>query len=101
MKAIKHFKTITKHKFYVMKLCFRFGLYKQGLLHDLSKYTWSEFATGAKYYLGYNLLTVMKEIRLDIAVLGYIIRVEINIIGNIGLILQVKESLQLKCQLNM
>ena len=45
MKAIKHFKTITKHKFYVMKLCFRFGLYKQGLLHDLSKYTWSEFAT--------------------------------------------------------
>ena len=54
MKAIKHFKTITKHKFYVMKLCFRFGLYKQGLLHDLSKYTWSEFATGAKYYLGYK-----------------------------------------------
>ncbi len=29
MKAIKHFRTITKHKYYVMKLCFRFGLYKQ------------------------------------------------------------------------
>lgn len=54
MKAIKHFKTITKHKFCVMKLCFRFGLYKQGLLHDLSKYTWCEFMTGAKYYLGYR-----------------------------------------------
>lgn len=54
MKAIKHFKTITKHKFYVMKLCFRFGLYKQGLKHDLSKYSWSEFSTGAKYYLGYK-----------------------------------------------
>lgn len=54
MKAIKHFKTITKHKYYVMKLCFRFGLYKQGLKHDLSKYSWSEFSTGAKYYLGYK-----------------------------------------------
>lgn len=54
MKAIKHFKTITKHKLYVMKLCFRFGLYKQGLKHDLSKYSWTEFTTGAKYYLGYK-----------------------------------------------
>ena len=96
MKAIKHFKTITKHKFYVMKLCFRFGLYKQGLLHDLSKYTWSEFATGAKYYLGYKSPNSNER-----DTIGYIIRVEINIIGNIGLILQVKESLQLKCQLNM
>ena len=54
MRVIKHFKTITKHKYYVMKLCFRFGLYKQGLKHDLSKYSWSEFSTGAKYYLGYK-----------------------------------------------
>ncbi len=54
MKAIKHFRTITKHKYYVMKLCFRFGLYKQGLKHDLSKYSWCEFSTGAKYYLGYK-----------------------------------------------
>ena len=54
MKAIKHFRTITKHKYYVMKLCFRFGLYKQGLKHDLSKYSWCEFSTGAKYYLCYK-----------------------------------------------
>ncbi len=54
MKLFKHFKTITKHKFYVMKLCFRFGLYKQGLKHDLSKYSWTELLTGAKYYLGYK-----------------------------------------------
>ena len=54
MKLFKHFKTITKHKFYVMKLCFRFGLYKQGLKHDLSKYSWTELVTGAKYYLGYK-----------------------------------------------
>lgn len=47
-----HFKTITKHKLLVMKYCFRIGLYKQGLLHDLSKYTPSEFIIGAKYYQG-------------------------------------------------
>lgn len=52
MKAIKHFKTITKHKIRVMKLCFKIGLYKQGLLHDLSKYGPSEFLTGCKYYQG-------------------------------------------------
>ncbi len=38
MNAINHFKTITKHKLLVMKYCFKVGLYKQGILHDLSKY---------------------------------------------------------------
>ena len=47
-----HFKTITKHKLLVMKYCFRIGLYKQGLLHDLSKYTPAEFLVGCKYYQG-------------------------------------------------
>lgn len=47
-----HFKTITKHKWMVMKYCFRIGLYKQGLLHDLSKYCPSEFFIGCKYYQG-------------------------------------------------
>ena len=48
----KHFKTITYHKYLVMKGCFRVGLYKQGLLHDLSKYSPAEFIVGAKYYQG-------------------------------------------------
>lgn len=52
MKPIQHFKTITKHKIKVGQLCFRVKLYKQGLLHDLSKYSWPEFYTGAKYYQG-------------------------------------------------
>lgn len=52
MKALGHFKTITKHKWKVMKLCFRIGLYKQGLLHDMSKDSWCEFSTGIKYYQG-------------------------------------------------
>ena len=50
--AAGHFCTITKHKLMVMGNCFRVGLYRQGLLHDLSKYSWEEFKTGVKYYQG-------------------------------------------------
>jgi hypothetical protein len=35
-----------------MKKCFQVGLYRQGLLHDLSKYSWTEFRVGCKYYQG-------------------------------------------------
>lgn len=51
--AWKHFCTITKHKNLVMTGCFKVGLYKQGLLHDLSKYSLTEFLVGVKYYRGY------------------------------------------------
>lgn len=47
-----HFVTITKHKILVMEHCFRIGLYKQGLLHDLSKYSPTEFLVGCRYYQG-------------------------------------------------
>ena len=47
-----HFLTITHHKLVVMEGCFKVGLFKQGLLHDLSKYSWEEFRTGVKYYQG-------------------------------------------------
>ncbi|WP_244834950.1 DUF5662 family protein [Clostridium sp. BJN0001] len=52
MNLIGHFKTITNHKLLVMKYCFKAGLYKQGLLHDLSKYTYTEFSAGVKFYAG-------------------------------------------------
>ena len=48
----KHFKTITYHRHLVCKGCFRVGLYKQGICHDLSKYSPSEFIVGAKYFQG-------------------------------------------------
>ncbi len=47
-----HLQTITAHKIRVMKYCFRVGLYRQGLLHDMSKYSPIEFLAGAKYYQG-------------------------------------------------
>lgn len=52
MNAWKHFKTITHHKYLVMRGCFKVGLYKQGILHDMSKYSPSEFWVGIKYYQG-------------------------------------------------
>ena len=52
MNAWHHFVTITHHKLVVMHGCFRVGLYKQGLLHDMSKYSWTEFRTGIHYYQG-------------------------------------------------
>ena len=52
MKALQHLRTINHHKKLVMENCFKVGLYKQGLLHDLSKYTPSEFLVGCKYYQG-------------------------------------------------
>ena len=52
MKLLQHFKTITYHRYLVMCGCFRVGLYWQGLTHDLSKYSPTEFWTGARYYQG-------------------------------------------------
>ena len=52
MKAWQHFCTITHHKILVMRYCFQVGLYRQGLMHDLSKYSFSEFRVGCKYYQG-------------------------------------------------
>ncbi|MBE5892503.1 MAG: catalase [Lachnospiraceae bacterium] len=51
-KVWKHFRTITYHKYLVARGCFGVGLYKQGLLHDLSKYSPSEFWVGVKYFQG-------------------------------------------------
>ena len=51
-KAWSHFKTITKHRNLVMVHCFKVGLYRRGLLHDLSKYAPVEFIPGALYYQG-------------------------------------------------
>ena len=52
MHAWKHFVTITKHRMLVLEGCFRVGLYRQGLCHDLSKYAPAEFWNGARYYQG-------------------------------------------------
>lgn len=50
--VVKHFATITKHKWIVFKFCLRIGIPWRGLVHDLSKYSFTEFWESAKYYQG-------------------------------------------------
>lgn len=52
MRPIAHFITVTRHRWLVRRYCFRLGLYWQGLVHDLSKYSPAEFWLGARYYQG-------------------------------------------------
>ncbi|MDO4490290.1 MAG: DUF5662 family protein [Lachnospiraceae bacterium] len=47
-----HFRTITQHKILVTSYCFRIGLFRQGLAHDLSKYAPCEFWKGCRYWQG-------------------------------------------------
>ena len=42
--------TVNSHRRLVRKYCFKLGLYRQGMMHDLSKYSPSEFIPGVKYY---------------------------------------------------
>ena len=52
MHAFRHLNTILHHKWLVMQGCFRVGLIWQGLTHDLSKFSPTEFRVGARYYQG-------------------------------------------------
>lgn len=52
VKAIGHFITITKHRHLVIRHCKKAGVFWQGLRHDLSKYSFTEFKPGARYYTG-------------------------------------------------
>lgn len=51
-KAAGHLKTILLHKKLVAEGCFRVGLYRQGICHDLSKFQFTELWNGFKYYQG-------------------------------------------------
>ena len=66
MSVLRHFVTITRHRFKVCAYCFKVGLIWQGLVHDLSKYSPSEFIAGVRFYQG-NMSPQVKE-RI---VLGY------------------------------
>ena len=62
--VVKHFKLITYHKWLVFKLCCKIGQPWRGLVHDLSKYSWTEFWESANHYVG--TYSPIKETRKDI-----------------------------------
>ena len=52
MKALKHFKTICIHKFWVLHYCTKAGIPMRGIVHDLSKFSPTEFIESVKYFQG-------------------------------------------------
>lgn len=54
MHVKEHLHTVNRHRRLVRHYCFRLGLYWQGLTHDLSKYSPTEFWRSCKYYQGYR-----------------------------------------------
>ena len=60
----RHLHTINKHRFLVFKLSIKAGIPFQGLLHDLSKYSFVEFFEGVKYYQGnYSPITNCRKVK--------------------------------------
>ena len=51
-KAVRHLKTIITHKKFVFLNCVKAGIPIRGLLHDLSKFSPTEFVESVKYYQG-------------------------------------------------
>ena len=49
-----HLHTVNRHRRLVRHYCFKLGLVWQGLAHDLSKYSPTEFWRGVKYYQGWR-----------------------------------------------
>jgi hypothetical protein len=51
-KASGHLRTVLHHKYLVAQGCFQVGLYYQGVMHDLSKFSPEEILNGFRYYQG-------------------------------------------------
>ena len=50
--TLLHFKKICIHKFWVAYYCFKAGIPWQGIMHDMSKFSWVEFWESVRYYQG-------------------------------------------------
>ena len=58
-----HTKLVLKHKWYVLKFSIKLGIPLRGLLHDISKFSPTEFWESVKYYNGEKSpITVSKQI---------------------------------------
>ncbi len=49
-KFFSHLHTVNVHRFEVFKLCVKVGIPFRGLMHDLSKYSYTEMSESIKYY---------------------------------------------------
>ena len=53
-KAFKHLHLVNKHRWYVFKYSIKAGIPFRGLIHDLSKYSPTEFFESVKYFDGHR-----------------------------------------------
>lgn len=51
-RLFRHLATVCRHRRLVRSHCRRAGIFRQGLLHDLSKFSPIEFLPGVRYYQG-------------------------------------------------
>lgn len=54
VKVFKHFNLVNKHRYYVFRYSIKAGIPVRGLLHDLSKYSPTEFFESVKYFDGHK-----------------------------------------------
>lgn len=71
IRFVRHLNTVNAHRWQVLRNCFACGLYMQGLTHDLSKYSPSEFLVSVRYFQGYRS-PYMKEKELKGYSLGWL-----------------------------
>lgn len=59
---IKHTVLVIRHKWYVFIFCCKLGMPLKGFMHDMSKFTPTEFLESIKYYKGtYSPITACKR----------------------------------------
>ena len=63
MKYFRYLKYLLRHKWYVLVWCFRYKLYWQGIIHDLSKFLPSEFFPYAEFFYGKDSTEESREVR--------------------------------------
>ncbi len=51
-KFFGHLRTVNRHRYQVMRNCFKAGIPLQGLIHDLSKFSYAEFSQGVRFFDG-------------------------------------------------
>ena len=51
-KHVKYAKYILRHKYFVGRECFRYRLYRRGIVHDMSKFLPSEWVPYVEYFYG-------------------------------------------------
>ena len=94
---IKHFKTISRHRWLVMQHCVKAGIPLQGLVHDLSKYGPTEFIPGARYYLGDKSPNVAEREKKGRRWHGCITRDATSIILSTGSIIRSRSAVLVRC----